>query len=297
MFGSDLRIDAAIDGRTREVTIGESLEQRAAHVMRGALLAAAVHGHEQADVLIEIQMQIAVEPLRIAAVTDDATTVTRLLIEAEQHAIQSRQHVERSGVHLLCGRRLKNLAVAEPALLKMRDHEAAHVGAACRQTARRSHTHDLVRFRLALRGNRVPVRYLSLELLRQRLTERRMLHAERLEDALLDIVVERHAGNSRDHVPGKCCRVVRIGGRRAGRIDALGHPAFQQIGKRCDGLAGIADQILELLFEARGMRHDVAQRDRLPVARRNLEIQIAIHIGIEIELPLLDHLHDGRPCE
>ena len=56
-------------------------------------------------------------------------------------------------------------------------------------------------------------------------------------------------------------------------------------------------QILQRLLEARRMRHQIAHRDRLAVARRNGEIQILVHVRIEIELALLDQLHHCRPQE
>ena len=45
------------------------------------------------------------------------------------------------------------------------------------------------------------------------------------------------------------------------------------------------------------MRHDVAQRDRFAERWRHLEIEVGIDVGVEIELALLDLLHDRRPGE
>ncbi len=45
------------------------------------------------------------------------------------------------------------------------------------------------------------------------------------------------------------------------------------------------------------MRHQIAQRDRLAEGRRNLEIEIGVDVGIEIELALAGELHHRRPGE
>src|SRR6478735_6895713 len=45
------------------------------------------------------------------------------------------------------------------------------------------------------------------------------------------------------------------------------------------------------------MRHDVAHRDGLAVARRNLEIDVFVYVCIKVDLALLDQLHDRRPGE
>ena len=51
-------------------------------------------------------------------------------------------------------------------------------------------------------------------------------HAQRREDVLVDIVVERIAGNALHDVAGKRGRVVRIGRRRARREDPVRDPAL-----------------------------------------------------------------------
>ena len=45
------------------------------------------------------------------------------------------------------------------------------------------------------------------------------------------------------------------------------------------------------------MGHDVAHRDRFSLAPRNLEIEVLIHVGIQIDLALLDELHHCSPRE
>ena len=43
------------------------------------------------------------------------------------------------------------------------------------------------------------------------------------------------------------------------------------------------------------MGHDLAQRDRLPLVRRNLEIEVGVDVLVEVELALFDLLHDRGP--
>src|SRR3546814_10181048 len=56
----------------------------------------------------------------------------------------------------------------------------------------------------------------------KRLAERRMRHAERLEDMVFDIGVEIFAADALDDIAGERGRIIGIGRRRAGRKDAFG---------------------------------------------------------------------------
>ena len=55
------------------------------------------------------------------------------------------------------------------------------------------------------------------------------------------------------------------------------------------------DDVLDRLFEARRVGHDLAQRDGLAVVLRNLEIEIRVDVPIQVQLALLDQLHRCRP--
>jgi hypothetical protein len=43
------------------------------------------------------------------------------------------------------------------------------------------------------------------------------------------------------------------------------------------------------------VNHQIVHRDRPAARRRNLEIEIAIDIGIKVDFARLDLLHHGRP--
>ena len=59
----------------------------------------------------------------------------------------------------------------------------------------------------------------------------------------------------------------------------------------------VDDEIAECpVLEARGMRQDVAQRYRFVEGLGDLEVlEIGVDVGIEVELALLDELHDRNP--
>ncbi len=154
-----------------------------------AFVSLAVERHEQPDVIIEEQVQVAVHPLRVAAVTDDAVAVVVLLVETQQHAIQRRHHGGRAGVHLLGGLGFQDSFAVEFAVLQMRDHEFRHVRCGRGETARGRRHHIFIRFRRLTR-DLVAVACQREQLRRQGLTEARMSHAERLEDVLFNVTVE-----------------------------------------------------------------------------------------------------------
>src|SRR3546814_3403150 len=73
-----------------------------------------------------------------------------------------------------------------------------------------------------LRDVGIPLRHMRHEACGKRLAERRMRHAERLEDMVLDIGVEIFAADALDDIARERGRVIGIGRRRAGREDAFG---------------------------------------------------------------------------
>ena len=65
--------------------------------------------------------------------------------------------------------------------------------------------------------------------------------------------------------------------------------------ERHDAISLLTDEPYQSLLESSRVRHDVTQRDGLTVARRNREIEVLVHVGIEIELALLHQLHYRCP--
>ncbi len=67
---------------------------------------------------------------------------------------------------------------------------------------------------------------------------------------------------------------------------------------RPDARRVFGNQFLDLLLEARRVRHEVTHGDRLAVgARRNLEVEVLVDVGVEVDLALFDQLHDRGPGE
>ena len=90
-------------------------------------------------------------------------------------------------------------------------------------------------------------------------------------------------------------RVIRVGRRGARREDAFRQVSWQ-IGPQRSEVLGVADkELLRSFFEPCGVRHDVAQCNRLGISRRNPEIEIIVHVPIQVELALLFELHHGGP--
>ncbi len=60
---------------------------------------------------------------------------------------------------------------------------------------------------------------------------------------------------------------------------------------------GADEEILDGFFEAGTMGHYVAQSGGFAERGRNLEIDVGVDVAVEVELALLDELHDAGPRE
>src|SRR3546814_9733749 len=116
-------------------------------------------------------------------------------------------------------------------------------------------------------------------------------------DMVLDIGVEIFAADALDDIARERGRISGIGRRRAGREDAFGQRERHLLLERHHRLRIAADQVAYRFLETRGMRHDVAHRDRLALIGRNLEIEIGVDVLVEVDLARLDLLHHRGPVE
>ena len=148
MRGGGLLIDARLGRHGGEVAVGEILEQRAAQAADRTVLAGTVEGDVEAHVLLQEQVQRGVEVVGVAQVTDDLAPVDVGLEEAQLHAVQRRQHRQRTVVHHLGRLGLEDAVAVVLAVLQVRDHEMRHVLAAGGERAGRRGTDDLIRPRL-----------------------------------------------------------------------------------------------------------------------------------------------------
>ena len=124
-----------------------------------------------------------------------------------------------------------------------------------------------------------------------------MRHAKRGKYALVDIIVEGHAADSFDNMAGKRGGIIGIGGRGARGEDPFRQGLPGIFAELHDRFRIIADQMANRFLESGAVGHDVAQRNRLAVIRRNLEVEISIHILVEVEFSGFDLLHHCRPGE
>jgi hypothetical protein len=180
------------------------------------------------------------------------------------------------------------------AVIEMRDHELGHVGARGRQAARGGGDHHFEGLRF-LRDVGIALRHMRRERLRQRLAKGRVRHAERLEDVTFDIAIEILAAHPLDDIARERGGVVRIGGGRARREDAFGQRERHLFLERHHRLGIAADQVAHRFLEARGVRHDVAHRDRLALEGRDPEIEIGVDVLVEVDLAAFDLLHHRGP--
>src|SRR5216684_5932918 len=124
-----------------------------------------------------------------------------------------------------------------------------------------------------------------------------MRHFQRLKNVVLNVLVKWFAGYTLKNITGKRRRVVRIGWGRTRGKDSDRQMLFQVLvewGK----IPGIShEKLLGSFFEPRGVGHDIAQRNRFGISRRNLEIDVVVDVAIQVEFPQLDLLHDRSPIE
>ena len=106
---------------------------------------------------------------------------------------------------------------------------------------------------------------------------------------------ERLTGNALHDIARDCGRVVRIGRNLTGRKDALWNVILDVILQAAHVLCVLDEQVLTSFFKARGVRHNVPQGDGLSERGWNLEIQVIVHVPVQIELALLDQLHHRGP--
>ncbi len=243
-------------------------------------------------------MQRRVERFGIAQMADDLAAVHIGLEEAEFHPVERRDQRARVdlGEQAVVHRRQRRQRQDLRATAEIGEHEARHVGSRRRSLARRSRADELEAGRRLARL-RVADGYVGRDAGRQRLVETGVHHVQRHEDMPIEIGLERLARHPLDDVRGERGPPVRIGRRRAGGEDADRDVTLEVLAERQRILGVEIDDALGRLFEPAGVRHQLAHRHRAAVARRDLEVEIAVDVGVEVDLARLDLLHDRGPGE
>lgn len=211
------------------------------------------------------------EELRVAGMTDDASSVAIPFKESDGHAVGRRRRPEQRGVHQARGFRPQQRRSA-PLRLQMGDHEARHVRSGRGQASRRRGAHKLVVERRT-RGSSVALRHVRCKPFWQRLPERRALHVEWLENVLVEVVVECLAGDALDDIRRQRQTVVAVRRHFARRKHAR-RLRLTQVGLDvCERLRIRLHQSAQQFLEPRGVSHEIAQRHRFTERIRNAEIE------------------------
>ena len=190
-------------------------------------LAGAVDRDEQADAVVDEEVEVGVEGLGVAAVPDDLVAVAVLVIEAEGHAVEGRvQPWAEAACISATVSSLRMRASPRRAVLEVGDHEPGHVGSGGAQAPGREVGDELIGLR-RLGGAEVARGHVGLQGLRQGLAEARVGHAQGGEDVVLDVVGERLARDPLHDVAGQAGAVVGIGGDLARGEDARRRPPRQ----------------------------------------------------------------------
>src|SRR5208283_2088561 len=105
---------------------------------------------------------------------------------------------------------------------------------------------------------------------------------EGLENVLGNILVERLPRGARDNIARQGSSVIRVGGNGPGREDAPGDVGAEVLPERLQMTGILLDQVLVAFLETRSVSHQIAQRDGLRVGGRDLEIEVAVHIAVEV---------------
>src|SRR5882724_280159 len=124
-----------------------------------------------------------------------------------------------------------------------------------------------------------------------------MGRAERCENMIADILFERLAADAFDDVAAESHTVVRVAGNDAGRKETIGLIVDQELAERNLVFRIGEKKFADDFFETRRVGHQVAEGDGFVESGTNLEIEIGVHVNVEVQLVLLDELHDGDPGE
>ena len=232
------------------------------------------------------------EEVGIASVADAPLAIDALFVEAQRHRVQRAEAGRTEIVHLLRRLGLQQRAT----IFEMRDHELRHVRPAYGEAARRFRNNDFerlgrsVHLLVAARGE-------GPEPVWQRLPRAGIAHAERAEYLRFDVGMVWRAAHPLNDIACQRGGVVGIGGGRARREHACRQRFANILVERQQIVRIAGDQVPDRFLETRSVGHDLAQRDRLALIGWDLEIEIFIDVGIEIQPPRFDLLHHRGPGE
>src|SRR5947209_2663067 len=159
---------------------------------------------------------------------DHPMAVVVVLVEPEEHAVDSWQNREGRVMHVSRGLGLENLCRAVLPILQMGHHEMRHVSAARCQASGRRGPNDFDG--LTGQGGRgVSLREFDLEPFRQRLTKRGIAHLQWPEQMLIEVIIKGLARGACDDVTRECRCIIGVSRCLTGRKNPRGYVAFEKL--------------------------------------------------------------------
>jgi len=163
---------------------------------------------------------------------DETLAILGVLPKAVGHAFQARVGRVQLGVHLEGGLFLEDALAVQLPVLQVGDHKTGHVG---RCGAQRAHRVGQLKHETTLDilvGVVVACGHVRGQVLGQRLAEGAVCHAQRRENVLFHIIVERQAGDALDDLPRQGSAVIGVGGYFPRWENARRQVGFQPIAQR-----------------------------------------------------------------
>ncbi len=238
------------------------------------------------------EVEVAVEPAGVAAVADDAEAVLRLFIEAERHCVHVGREPLLALVHLPRGFFFQDAVLAGLSVIEVGDDEARHVERGTGEAAGGPAADEFEALRLAgCEG--VAFGHVRLQRGGKGLAEAGLFHAEGREDVFFDVVFQFFAGDALHDVAGERGGVVGVSGSGAGREQRSRLAVLQVVFEGGQVFGAADEQVLDGFFVSAGVRHDVAHGE----AGGDAEVEVLIHVLVEVDFALLDLLHDAGPDE
>ena len=124
-----------------------------------------------------------------------------------------------------------------------------------------------------------------------------MVHPERFQNVILDVMFEFLAADALDDVSSKRESVIGVRRNFTRREDASGHFVHQICAQRFYVALMRDEKILQYFFESVCVSKQLPERKCLRVRFRNSEIEVIIDVAVQIEFSLFDQLHHGCRCE
>ena len=121
-----------------------------------------------------------------------------------------------------------------------------------------------------------------LKRLREWLAEGGAGHVQRVEEMLVHVIIEILTGDALDHVRRESRGVIRISRNGPGCKNLRGQMRRQILSDRRQIFFFANKEVFDGFFEAGAMGHDVAEGGGLSKSLRNPEVEILIHICVEV---------------